>query len=134
MVFFNLSIARVSLLFRLNVQESFSLLLKLSKFTYLPSLCLKVLLSSLSHDSNSFCFLLLFSHWLHVFLILLHIPFFKLLSIKFTSSNSFLISKLILFKFTFQLFLLLFYKFNLHRKFKFFILSYFILLGFIFPH
>lgn len=133
MVLFYMSIAWVSLLFRFNVQESFSCLLKLSKFSYLPPLVFKILLSSIISYLHSFLILFRLSHFFYIFVVFFHVPFFKFFSIFDASLNPFFVSDLVLLKLWFQFFLLRFNKFNLHGKFKFFELYYLILLCFLFP-
>ena len=75
-VFLDLVCAWVSLLFWLNVQESFSLLLKLSEFSNLPPLRVKILLSPLISELLSFLFSLHLFLFFKVLVVFIHVPLF----------------------------------------------------------
>ena len=108
------SVAWISLLFRLNVQETFSLLLKLSKFTYLPPLVLKILLSPVVSKLVFFLILFHLFHFFNIRVVLVHVPFFKFFCVPDTSLNSFFVSNIVFLKLRLEFYLLLFNKFNLH--------------------
>ena len=114
MILLDLCIAWIPLCLRLNIKKSFGLCFKFSKSFQLSPIILKILLLSQVSLHLSFLLDLVLLVLLDIWIILVHVPLLKFLSILHSSFYSLLIFNLILFKLIFEFNLLLFNKFDLH--------------------
>ena len=128
MIFLDLCIAWIPLRLWCNVKKSFRLCFELSESFQLSPVVLEILLLSQLSLHISFLFIFHLLALLEIGVVLIHVPLLQLFGVLHSSLDSFLVFDLILFKLVLQFYLLLLNKFNLHWKFEFFVLGYFICL------